>query len=92
MVDGVNGANMSDEEDSSPDRALGPSNNVPVLGIKRLKQIETMFISRRLQAPRTHGLSVETLVDMLLVLYDECCNSSLRREKAVADFISYGKS
>nr|XP_049707645.1 serine/threonine-protein kinase Genghis Khan isoform X5 [Helicoverpa armigera] len=91
MVDGVNGANMSDEEDSSPDRALGPSNNVPVLGIKRLKQIETMFISRRLQAPRTHGLSVETLVDMLLVLYDECCNSSLRREKAVADFISYVK-
>nr|XP_049707652.1 serine/threonine-protein kinase Genghis Khan isoform X12 [Helicoverpa armigera] len=50
-----------------------------------------MFISRRLQAPRTHGLSVETLVDMLLVLYDECCNSSLRREKAVADFISYVK-
>ncbi|KAJ8708073.1 hypothetical protein PYW08_010439 [Mythimna loreyi] len=91
MVDGVNGANMSDEEDSSPDRALGPTNNVPVLGIKRLKQIETMFISRRLQAPRTHGLSVETLVDMLLVLYDECCNSSLRREKAVADFISYVK-
>uniref|UniRef100_A0A2A4JBZ4 non-specific serine/threonine protein kinase n=1 Tax=Heliothis virescens TaxID=7102 RepID=A0A2A4JBZ4_HELVI len=62
-----------------------------MLGIKRLKQIETMFISRRLQAPRTHGLSVETLVDMLLVLYDECCNSSLRREKAVADFISYVK-
>lgn len=29
MVDGVNGANMSDEEDSSPDRALGPTNNVP---------------------------------------------------------------
>ncbi|CAH1642154.1 unnamed protein product [Spodoptera littoralis] len=91
MVDGLNGANMSDDEDSSPDRALGPTNNVPVLGIKRLKQIETMFISRRLQAPRTHGLSVETLVDMLLVLYDECCNSSLRREKAVADFISYVK-
>ncbi|XP_026746252.1 serine/threonine-protein kinase Genghis Khan isoform X2 [Trichoplusia ni] len=91
MVDGVNGANMSDEEDSSPDRALVPTNNVPVLGIKRLKQIETMFMSRRLQAPRTHGLSVETLVDMLLVLYDECCNSSLRREKAVADFISYVK-
>ncbi|XP_075987608.1 serine/threonine-protein kinase gek isoform X4 [Anticarsia gemmatalis] len=91
MVDGVNGANMSDEEDSSPDRALVATNNVPVLGIKRLKQIETLFLSRRLQGPRTHGLSVETLVDMLLVLYDECCNSSLRREKAVADFIQYVK-
>ena len=62
-----------------------------VLGIKRLKQIETMFVSRRLQGPRTQGLSVETLIDMLLVLYDECCNSSLRREKAIADFIQYGK-
>ncbi|XP_026484183.1 serine/threonine-protein kinase Genghis Khan isoform X1 [Vanessa tameamea] len=82
---------MSDEEDSSPDWALAPTNNVPVLGIKRLKQIETMFVSRRLQGPRTQGLSVETLLDMLLVLYDECCNSSLRREKAIADFIQYVK-
>ncbi|CAH2269996.1 jg6471 [Pararge aegeria aegeria] len=81
---------MSDEDDSSPDWALAPTNNVPVLGIKRLKQIETMFVSRRLQGPRTQGLSVETLIDMLLVLYDECCNSSLRREKAIADFILYG--
>ncbi|KPJ01172.1 Serine/threonine-protein kinase Genghis Khan [Papilio xuthus] len=81
---------MSDEEDSSPDRALVPTNNVPVKGIKRLKQIETMFISRRLQGPR-NGFSAETLLDMLLVLYDECCNSSLRREKAVADFIQYVK-
>ncbi|XP_061381086.1 serine/threonine-protein kinase Genghis Khan isoform X3 [Danaus plexippus] len=82
---------MSDEEDSSPDWALAPTNNIPVLGIKRLKQIETMFISRRLQGPRPQGLSVETLLDMLLVLYDECCNSSLRREKAIADFIQYVK-
>ncbi|KAH9643618.1 hypothetical protein HF086_000092 [Spodoptera exigua] len=35
MVDGLNGANMSDEEDSSPDRALGPTNNVP--GLLRYK-------------------------------------------------------
>jgi serine/threonine-protein kinase MRCK len=64
---------------------------VSVLGVKRLKQIETMFLSRRLQGPRTTGLSVETLLDVLLVLYDECCGSSLRREKAVADFIQCGK-
>ncbi|CAG0890751.1 unnamed protein product [Cyprideis torosa] len=43
-------------------------------------------------APQSEdGLSVETLVDVLLVLYDECCNSSLRREKAVSDFIEYVK-
>ncbi|XP_049882032.1 serine/threonine-protein kinase MRCK alpha isoform X2 [Pectinophora gossypiella] len=82
---------MSDDEDSSPERALCPTNNVPVLGIKRLKQIETMFLPRRLQLPRTQSLSVETLLDVLVVLYDECCNSSLRREKAIADFICYVK-
>ncbi|KAL4707540.1 hypothetical protein ACJJTC_000292, partial [Scirpophaga incertulas] len=81
---------MSDEEDSSSDRALVSANNVPAPGVKRVKQIESMFLSRRLQGPRV-GLSVETLLDVLLVLYDECCNSSLRREKAVADFIQYVK-
>ncbi|KPJ13807.1 Serine/threonine-protein kinase Genghis Khan [Papilio machaon] len=50
-----------------------------------------MFVSRRLQGPRSNGFSAETLLDMLLVLYDECCNSSLRWEKAVADFIQYVK-
>ncbi|GFV54017.1 uncharacterized protein TNCV_3724501 [Trichonephila clavipes] len=35
------------------------------------------------------SISVETLVDALIVLYDECCNSSLRREKTVSSFIEY---
>ncbi|ETN62503.1 hypothetical protein AND_005796 [Anopheles darlingi] len=37
-------------------------------------------------------LSVETMLDCLLVLYDECANSSLRREKTVSDFIELMKS
>lgn len=37
-----------------------------------------------------HTFSIETLIDILLVLYDECCNSSLRREKTVSDFIEFG--
>lgn len=32
-------------------------------------------------------ISVETLIDCLIVLYDECQNSSLRREKTVSEFI-----
>lgn len=36
-------------------------------------------------------LSVEALLDALIVLYDECCNSSLRREKTVNDFIELVK-
>ncbi|XP_059615804.1 serine/threonine-protein kinase Genghis Khan [Phlebotomus argentipes] len=39
----------------------------------------------------TNGLSVESLLDCLLALYDECCNSSLRREKTVSDFIELVK-
>ncbi|CRK98152.1 CLUMA_CG011520, isoform A [Clunio marinus] len=32
-------------------------------------------------------VSVETLLDALVILYDECSNSSLRREKTVSDFL-----
>ncbi|EAT34007.1 AAEL013729-PA, partial [Aedes aegypti] len=35
---------------------------------------------------------IETLLDCMLVLYDECCNSSLRREKTVSDFIEMIRS
>ncbi|KAL5287961.1 gek family protein [Megaselia abdita] len=37
------------------------------------------------------SLSIESLLDSLLVLYDECCGSSLRREKTVSDFIELYK-
>lgn len=41
--------------------------------------------------PHTKSISVEALLDSLLVIYDECCNSSLRREKTVTDFIELFK-
>lgn len=40
--------------------------------------------------PHSKAISVETLLDALLLLYDECSNSSLRREKTVSDFIKIG--
>ena len=57
----------------------------------RLHKLEDAF----LQGPeKSQGksYSTETLLDILLFLYDECTNSSLRREKTVSDFIEYGKS
>jgi hypothetical protein len=36
--------------------------------------------------------STETLLDVLMVLFNECCNSSLRKEKTVTEFIELGKS
>ncbi|XP_075169358.1 serine/threonine-protein kinase gek isoform X2 [Haematobia irritans] len=41
--------------------------------------------------PNGKAISVETLLDALLLLYEECCNSSLRREKTVSDFIKIAK-
>jgi serine/threonine-protein kinase MRCK len=55
----------------------------------RLKELESVFLGGPIQG-QGKCLSVETLLDVLLVLYDECCNSSLRREKTVSDFIEFG--
>lgn len=36
-------------------------------------------------------LSVETMLDILVCLYDECNNSPLRREKNITEFLEWGK-
>uniref|UniRef100_A0AAR5P9L4 non-specific serine/threonine protein kinase n=1 Tax=Dendroctonus ponderosae TaxID=77166 RepID=A0AAR5P9L4_DENPD len=57
---------------------------------RRLRQLEALYLGGPLAA---HGqsFSVESLIDIMLVLYDECCNSSLRKEKTVSDFLEYVK-
>ncbi|KAJ8679289.1 hypothetical protein QAD02_015076 [Eretmocerus hayati] len=58
----------------------------------RLRQLEALFVGGPVQGGRMgQTFSIETLIDILLVLYDECCNSSLRREKTVSDFIEFVK-
>lgn len=34
---------------------------------------------------------MESLLDALLVLYDECCNSSFKKEKTIVEFVDAGK-
>ena len=62
---------------------------------RRLKELEAVFLNGPLvRSPSHEGpttFSIETLLDILIILYDECCNSSLRREKTVDDFLSFGK-
>lgn len=60
-----------------------------VAGERRLRQLEALFLGGPVVA-RGQSFSIETLIDVLLILYDECCNSSLRREKTVSDFIEFG--
>lgn len=38
-----------------------------------------------------HQFSLDYLLDTFIVLYDECSNSSLRREKGVSDFLKLCK-
>lgn len=72
------------------------------IGFKRLRQLESLILengsanlllaSDGVTIPTNSGkpISIEALLDCLLVLYDECCNSSLRREKTVSEFIELG--
>ncbi|XP_069743939.1 serine/threonine-protein kinase MRCK alpha-like isoform X3 [Narcine bancroftii] len=55
----------------------------------RLKRLEEMVVD----GPRRNGLalSLETLLDIVVCLYDECANSPLRREKNVSDFLDWAK-
>ncbi|XP_048386638.1 serine/threonine-protein kinase MRCK alpha-like isoform X9 [Stegostoma tigrinum] len=55
----------------------------------RLKKLEKMI----LDGPRKNGaaVSVETLLDIIICLYDECTNSPLRREKNINEFLEWAK-
>ena len=61
----------------------------------RLAELEASFLEGPL-VPGTGGqarsFSTETLLDILVVLFDECQASSLRREKTVSEFIELGKN
>ncbi|GFS53754.1 hypothetical protein TNIN_380581 [Trichonephila inaurata madagascariensis] len=56
---------------------------------ERIRELEQMFLGGPIIA-NGKSFSIETLLDVLLVLYDECCNSTLRREKTVSTFIENG--
>lgn len=56
----------------------------------RLKSLETLYVKGPI-CSKGLSFSIETLLDVLIVLYDECCNSSLRREKNVSEFVEFGK-
>lgn len=59
-------------------------------GIDRLKQLEQLYL-QGVQYD-SNSLSLESLLDVLLCLFDECCSSTLRKEKIIADFVSFGMS
>ncbi|TRY99815.1 hypothetical protein DNTS_014879 [Danionella cerebrum] len=54
----------------------------------RLKKLEKLFLDGPSQCTG-QCFSVETLLDILVCLYDECSNSPLRREKNVLEFLDW---
>ncbi|XP_036066486.1 serine/threonine-protein kinase MRCK alpha isoform X1 [Oryzias melastigma] len=59
-------------------------------GEVRLKKLEKLILDGPAQA-NGQCLSVETLLDILVCLYDECNNSPLRREKNILEFLDWAK-
>ncbi|CAL8316420.1 unnamed protein product [Merluccius merluccius] len=60
-------------------------------GEVRLKKLEKLLLDGPAQS-NGQCLSVETLLDFLICLYDECNNSPLRREKNILEFLEWGCS
>ncbi|XP_056619856.1 serine/threonine-protein kinase MRCK alpha isoform X4 [Triplophysa dalaica] len=59
-------------------------------GEVRLKKLEKLILDGPSQS-NSQCFSVETLLDILVCLYDECNNSPLRREKNVLEFLEWAK-
>uniref|UniRef100_A0A3Q2ZQ88 non-specific serine/threonine protein kinase n=1 Tax=Kryptolebias marmoratus TaxID=37003 RepID=A0A3Q2ZQ88_KRYMA len=59
-------------------------------GEVRLKKLEKLVLDGPAQS-NGQCLSVETLLDILVCLYDECNNSPLRREKNILEFLDWAK-
>ena len=79
---------------SSPSTASGGGGVMAaaVSGEDRLKELERVFAGGPESAHEAKAFSTETLLDILLILFNECCNSSLRKEKTVTDFIEIGRT
>eukprot|EP00794_Sanderia_malayensis_P017614 gene17614-19368_t len=56
---------------------------------ERLKDLETLLLTEC--NGKNSAASLEALLDTLLVLYDECNSSILRREKNVTEFLEFAK-
>jgi len=57
----------------------------------RYGELDSVFLRRASQpADKDAFYSVETLLDSLMVLYQECCSSSMRRERTISEFVESG--
>ena len=62
-----------------------------MMPIKRQEDLEKLVMNTYSASTTASSFSTETLLDALIVLYDECQTSSLRRDKTISTFIDYSK-
>lgn len=55
-----------------------------------MKKLEKLFLDGPVKS-NGQCFSVETLLDVLICMYDECNNSPLRREKNITEFLEWGE-
>lgn len=59
-------------------------------GMERILQLEKIYTSNTRGIHR-QAFSTEALLDILVVLYDECNTTVMKRDKRVLDFLEIGK-
>lgn len=70
--------------------ALGGRHPLSMAAEERLRELERLVVQRG--TAEEEWLSIESLLDVLLCLYQECNSSPpLRRDKNVADFLRWGE-
>lgn len=57
---------------------------------KRLQALERLYTSPHSGNGQLEKFSTETLLDILIVLYDECNTTVMKRDKRVLDFLEVG--
>lgn len=57
---------------------------------KRLQALEKLYTSPHSGNGQLEKFSTETLLDILIVLYDECNTTVMKRDKRVLDFLEVG--
>lgn len=56
----------------------------------RVKELEQLYLAGVANSDN-QAVSIETLLDILVVLYDECQGSTLCRERSISGFVNYGE-
>lgn len=55
----------------------------------RVDEIKRLILNNSIN--NSTVLHIDGLLDSFIVLYDECCNGTLRGEKTIREFLEYGK-